>query len=126
MDGRDLGPRIREEESGDLQALLVGRMGTLGTGMHVGMRERSWKYLRTPPPEAEESFFMLEADPGESNNVAAGNAQAVQAARVGVNAALGTNSAELLGDDSGISAEQRARLEMLGYIDGDENKPDPK
>ena len=124
MDGRDLGPRIRGEESGDLQALLVGRMGTLGSGMHVGMRESSWKYLRTPPPEAEESFYMLEADPGETHDVAAENAQAVQAARVGVNAALGGSSEELMGDGGSISAEQRARLEMLGYVE--EDAPEPK
>jgi arylsulfatase A-like enzyme len=115
MDGKNLVPRIEGKESGDLQALLVGRMGKLGDGFWVGLRERQWKYLRTPPPEGREEFYLLLEDPGELNDVSAEQEKAVQAARLGVNAALGgTGLEDLAGAD--LSAEQRARLEALGYV----------
>ncbi len=119
MDGKTLVPRIRGEESGDLQALLVGRMGKLGDGLWVGLRERQWKYLRSPPPEAREEFYLLDSDPDELDDVAATHEQAVKAARAGVNATLGGTTI----DDpagAGMSAEQRARLEALGYVEGSE------
>ncbi len=117
MDGRDLGPRIRGEESGDLQALIVGRMGTMGSGLYVGIRERTWKYIRSPSPEGAEEFYLLDRDPGELDDVAADYPQAVEAARLGVNAALGGTTLEVSGTSGGLSPDQRARLEALGYID---------
>ena len=118
MDGRDLVPRIRGEEQGDLQALLVGRMGKLGTGLWVGLRESRWKYLRAPPPDAIEEFYLLEVDPGELDNAAERAGQAISAARVGVNDALGTTTL-MEGQTGGLAPEQRARLEALGYVEGE-------
>ena len=115
LDGRDLVPRIRAEASGDLQALLIGRMGMLGSGMWVGLRERPWKYLRSPSPESREEFFRLLEDPDELTDVAAEEAGAVQAARVGVNQALGTTTLDS-GDDS-MPADQCERLRALGYVE---------
>ena len=115
LDGKDLVPRIRDEASGDLQALLIGRMGMLGSGMWVGLRERPWKYLRSPSPESREEFYRLVEDPDELTNAAVEEAGAVQAARVGVNQALGTTTLEA-GDDA-MPADQCERLRALGYVE---------
>jgi len=117
LDGRDLVPRIRGQETGDLQALLTGRMGTLGSGMYVGLRESAWKYLRTPPPESAEEYYRLLEDPDELNNVAAEEAQAVQAVRSAVNAVIGGTSVGEPAGGTDLDAEQCERLRMLGYVE---------
>ncbi len=118
MDGRNLEPRIRGQETGDVQALLVGRMGHIGSGLHVGLRERGWKYLRSPPPEAEEEFYLLHEDPDEAHNVADQHPGHVDAARIGVNAVMGSGALDDSGNVDAMSPEQRAMLEALGYVDG--------
>jgi arylsulfatase A-like enzyme len=117
MDGRDLQPRIRQQESGDLQALLTGRMGHLGTGMHVGLRERSWKYLRTPPPESTEEYYRLLEDPDELHDVSGEETQAVQAVRSAVNAVIGGTSVGEPAGTGDLDPEQCERLRMLGYVE---------
>ena len=121
MDGRDLVPRIRSQESGDVQALLVGRMGHIGSGLHVGLRETGWKYLRSPPPEAVEEFYILETDPDELQNMANELPDAVNAARIGVNAVMGSGALDDSGNVDAMAPEQRAMLEALGYVDGGED-----
>jgi len=117
LDGRDLVPRIRGEASGDLQALLIGRMGMLGSGMWVGLRERPWKYLRSPPPESREEFYRLVEDPGEANDVSREESGAVQAARVGVDQAMGSTTLDAGDDPSLMPADQCERLRALGYVE---------
>ncbi len=123
MDGRDLTPLMRGSEGqdpgelADMQALLVGRMGKLGSGMWVGLRDRRWKYLRSPPPEAAEEFYWLAEDPDELQDVADLAGQAVEAARVGVNHAIGATSIEESSGEGDLSPEQRERLRLLGYVE---------
>lgn len=72
-----------------------------------------WKYIRAPVPE----LYDRTSDPGEENNVAAGNADLVKkldAKLVAMEQAMVPQSAER----AGLTAEQRERLQSLGYVAG--------
>ncbi len=117
MDGRDLVPLIRGEEDADRSALLVGRMGKLGSGLWVGLRKDNFKYLRSPLPEAAEEFYWLETDPGELDDDADRSEQPVQAARTWVNSAVGGTSVNDVADPDALSPEQKERLRLMGYVE---------
>ncbi|HXO19218.1 MAG TPA: sulfatase-like hydrolase/transferase [Thermoanaerobaculia bacterium] len=117
-DGRDLSPALAHgEEPGEADLYAETQYPRLfGWSGLTALRRRDRKYIRAPRPE----LYDLRRDPGESANLAAGQAAGAEARRFDARlSALSASSPPLpqtpatapASDD----AEARARLESLGY-----------
>lgn len=91
------------------------------------VRDARWRYIRAPEPE----LYDLEADPREQHNVVA--AEPEVARELDAWLAERIANARPLGDATALSADERARLQALGYVAGagapadtDLGGPDPK
>jgi choline-sulfatase len=110
---RDFGPEpvrpavVGEEPGAQARVSVAGRQ--------YGLREGRWKYV-IAPLEGPPALYDLEADPGELHDLSA--REAGQARRLGeqLEAWLGVHAQPLPAAGT-PSAEDRARLEALGYAE---------
>jgi choline-sulfatase len=110
--GQDLRPLIAGAERGE----RVAYVETLATQIDyrwsplLGLRTARFKYIRAPRPE----LYDLEADPGETSNLASDEPDRVAAFdRVLEERLVGTRPVVSAGD---LSPAERERLQSLGYV----------
>ncbi len=91
------------------------------------VRNEQWRYIRAPQPE----LYDVRADPGERRNIAAEKPDVTRELEAWIEARR--TSARPLDARGGLSADERARLQALGYVAGAANAqnadlagPDPK
>lgn len=126
--GRDLAPLLR----GDAPPARA-YAETLATHLDYAwsalfsVRDMRWTYIRAPEPE----LYDLETDPHERRNVAAERPEIARELDAWLAERIA--NARPLGAATALSAEERARLQALGYVagageasDADLGGPDPK
>lgn len=132
MQGRDLGPRMRGRESGDLDALVETfyPRDNFGWSELVALVSGPWKYIQAPRPE----LYDLAGDPGETRDQAASSgdraadmARRLERALLSLASGPSTGGAAAAGGDAAV----RERLRSLGYVNFSQAgaagaPPDPK
>ena len=126
--GRDLAPLLR----GDAPPARA-YAETLATHLDYAwsalfsVRDTRWSYIRAPEPE----LYDLAADPREQRNLAAERPEVARELDAWLAERIA--NARPLGAAAELSAEERARLQALGYVagagesaDADLGGPDPK
>jgi len=117
VDGSSLVPLARGEAGPERQALVIGRMGHIGTDLYFGIRSDEWKYIRAP--DGAEEFYRVRQDPCEQRDAAGEQPRAVEAARQALQAVVGDRLAAPPAPSApaGIDPEEHAKLVALGYMD---------
>jgi arylsulfatase A-like enzyme len=107
LTARAMGAEIKPEG-----ALLMGREGiSLSEGMLYGVRSSNGvKYIQHP--DGTEEFYDLNADPGETTNLAGDQVKGVLLGRQNVEALKNLGP----GNHSSVDPTTKAMLESLGYL----------
>ncbi len=113
-DGSDLSPLLAGDDASDRTAYLetLAPQLDLAWSPLLGLRTPEWKYVRAPVPE----LYALRSDPHELRNQASQRPEQVEALDRALTARL--SGARAATRRLEPDAEQRARLEALGYVVG--------
>jgi choline-sulfatase len=118
--GTNLIPRmIGHADEADLPAYgeaLSGQI-VLGTSALRCLRTNGWKYIHAPRPE----LYNLRADPGETKNLAAVEAERAIAMRAELHKLIADSPQPVAAQDAVVRLDRatRDRLQGLGYVGGD-------
>jgi arylsulfatase A-like enzyme/tetratricopeptide (TPR) repeat protein len=128
VQGQSLLPYVQKTARKDLETYIETfyPRENFGWAALTGLVSGKWKFIQAPKPE----LYDLEADPAETKNLAAGEPKTVADLKGRLAAVVRSEGVSLEAAARELSAEEKARLRSLGYVDysepGAKGDADPK
>ena len=115
VQGESLLPYVQKKKSEDLDCYIETfyPKENFGWSPLLGLISGPWKYIRAP----KEELYDLNADPEEKNNIAGREQKIVAEMRSQLEQIVLASSSPASGGRRTPTAEEKARLRSLGYVD---------